>query len=185
MDTPRVTRRNSTQTKTPDEVRSRLFTHDSGIGELPSPWASTGVRMGKGQFRPRRQNGEPTLATNEVDQRAFSMRDDGSHDEPEGNDWGRFWLWWISFLIMVFGCIAFALGKLPREQGSQISQEYAMKGLLAIIAVMVGMILVKIMWRSCKRDQSRRKGYHMPSYQKCPTTKTKTGMTLCIEDRIL
>ena len=152
MDTPRITRRNSTQTKTPNEVRSRLFTQDSGIGASPSPWAPTTIRTRRSQFRPRCQNGEPTLGTNEVGQCAFVTRDEESDYEPDSNGWSTFWLWWISFLIMICGCIVFAWVNFPKNRAVQLSQEYTMKGLLALSAVMISPIFIKVLWRLCRGE---------------------------------
>jgi hypothetical protein len=76
------------------------------------------------------------------------------YDEPEdesvGNGWSRFWLWWLGFLTTICSCVAFAWVNFPENIAVQLSQEYAMKGLLVLIAVMVRTILVRVLWKSCR-----------------------------------
>jgi hypothetical protein len=57
---------------------------------------------------------------------------DDDLEESTMNQWGKFWLIWMSFLAVCSACVAFARIKFPENKVVQRSQEYVMAGLLTL-----------------------------------------------------
>jgi magnesium-transporting ATPase (P-type) len=75
---------------------------------------------------------------------------DDDLEESTMNQWGMFWLIWMSLLAVCSACVAFAWIKFPENKVVQRSQEYVMAGLLTIMGVMIITIFLKLIWPSGK-----------------------------------
>jgi type VI protein secretion system component VasK len=85
------------------------------------------------------------------------------------NQWGKFWLIWMSLLAVCSACVAFAWSKFPENKVVQRSQEYVMVGLLTIMGVMIITIFLKLIWHSCRRKSKKMShGRRAVRYQ-CPS----------------
>jgi hypothetical protein len=85
------------------------------------------------------------------------------------NQWGKFWLIWMSLLAVCSACVAFAWSKFPENKVVQRSQEYVMAGLLTIMGVIIITIFLKLIWHSCRRESNEMShGRRAVKYQ-CPS----------------
>jgi hypothetical protein len=174
MDTSRITRRKITQVFTPYEVRkqsprTRLFTSaDSGIGRSPLPATPSDVQMERSPYTLSNRRGRYFSPMND---QTMEVNEAGDDDLAENttNQWGKFWLIWMSLLAVCSTCVAFAWIKFPENKVVQRSQEYVMAGLLTIMGVMIITIFLKLIWHSCCRESKEMShGRRAVRYQ-CPS----------------
>ena len=174
MDTSRITRRNITQAFTPYDVRkqsprTRLFTStDSGIGRSPLPATPLDVQMERSPHTLSNRRGRYFSPMNDQTMEVNKAGDDDL-EENTTNQWGKFWLVWMSLLAVCSAFVAFAWIKFPENKGVQRSQEYVMAGLLTIMGVMIITIFLKLIWHSCRRESTEMShGRRAVRYQ-CPS----------------
>ena len=149
MDTPRITRRHSFQADMPTKVRpdfsrSQLFTPDSGIGGTPSPRTPMDIRTGGASRTVRQGMRVPTR-----------MGDGRATEETDESRWSMFWFVWFAILALSCVCVAFTWAYFPENKIVQLSQEYVMKSLLAVIGATFLAVILKVIWVICRREPRR------------------------------
>ena len=160
MDTPRIVRRTTARAEVPSEVRrssgrTRLFSPpDSGVVVSPFPRTPLGTRTGK-------KSGGPYWKVGHSSPKSYQ----GLEDQGRGGDseiysrcesgWFKFWLVWISLLVLSGGCVVSAWVYFPENRVVRRSQEYVMTGLLVMVGLLMSTIVLKLVWNSCRGTKRR------------------------------
>ncbi|CAC5405913.1 unnamed protein product [Mytilus coruscus] len=162
METPR--NRIYTRAHMPSEVRQTHFYTDNGVYDSRSPYDSgienstvcgtpqpkhlgkyTGFQTNAGLFSQEEQFGLSTEVPGY----------DEENIEENKQNWGKFWLIWLTLLSVCTGLVAIAWKYFPCNEVVKKSQEYVMTGLLGIIVFVLVTIVLKILIHFCKTPREQ------------------------------
>ena len=152
METPRITsRRTPSQAPMPSQVRqnflrNRLFSpDDSGLGISPSPGTPRVRTENMPDVRYFRQTGQysPGDGLGRV-QEEMSNLGDFENQSNRNSGWKKFWVVWMSILMLSIGPVAVAWIYFPDNKVVKRSQENVMTGLIFIIVLVVSTSIFKL-----------------------------------------
>lgn len=127
-------------------VRQRLFSPDSGIGNSPATGIpQTGKEISTDYRSNRRSAGSsPITRQSRVRCRRGNLVNDNVQNK--GNGWKKFWLIWAVILVASTSLIAIAWAYFPNNKVVQKSQEYVMTGLITVVLILVSTGLLKVLF---------------------------------------